>query len=162
MLPDIRTLSATARDAACPALSMRYVPHGLVLHARPEHARLDVRHRAAGDERGADHGTRFDTDSHRWRLAAAIASSVRRTSQPAAAQRTKRRAARAACRVAGERDGIAEWNARRSGRGGGIRTHDPLPPRQMRYQAALRPDRYLCDRPDRRSKSKSSHPWTAA
>ena len=26
------------------------------------------------------------------------------------------------------------------GRGGGIRTHDPLPPRQMRYQAALRPD----------------------
>ena len=28
----------------------------------------------------------------------------------------------------------------RIGRGGGIRTHDPLPPRQMRYQAALRPD----------------------
>ena len=28
------------------------------------------------------------------------------------------------------------------GRGGGIRTHDPLPPRQMRYQAALRPDRF--------------------
>ena len=27
-----------------------------------------------------------------------------------------------------------------NGRGGGIRTHDPLPPRQMRYQAALRPD----------------------
>src|SRR5580765_3347441 len=26
----------------------------------------------------------------------------------------------------------------RFGRGGGIRTHDPLPPRQMRYQAALR------------------------
>ena len=26
------------------------------------------------------------------------------------------------------------------GRGGGIRTHDPLPPRQVRYQAALRPD----------------------
>src|SRR6185437_12893539 len=30
---------------------------------------------------------------------------------------------------------------RNDGRGGGIRTHDPLPPRQMRYQAALRPDR---------------------
>ncbi len=28
----------------------------------------------------------------------------------------------------------------RNGRGGGIRTHDPLPPRQVRYQAALRPD----------------------
>ena len=26
------------------------------------------------------------------------------------------------------------------GRGGGIRTHDPLVPNQMRYQAALRPD----------------------
>ena len=26
------------------------------------------------------------------------------------------------------------------GRGGGIRTHDPLLPKQMRYQAALRPD----------------------
>ena len=26
------------------------------------------------------------------------------------------------------------------GRGGGIRTHDPLRPRQVRYQAALRPD----------------------
>ena len=27
-----------------------------------------------------------------------------------------------------------------NGRSGGIRTHDPLSPRQMRYQAALRPD----------------------
>ena len=27
------------------------------------------------------------------------------------------------------------------GRGGGIRTHDPLLPKQMRYQAALRPDK---------------------
>ena len=27
-----------------------------------------------------------------------------------------------------------------TGRGGGIRTHDPLLPKQMRYQAALRPD----------------------
>jgi hypothetical protein len=27
-----------------------------------------------------------------------------------------------------------------SGRGGGIRTPDPLLPKQMRYQAALRPD----------------------
>ena len=26
------------------------------------------------------------------------------------------------------------------GRGGGIRTHGPLRPRQVRYQAALRPD----------------------
>jgi leucyl/phenylalanyl-tRNA---protein transferase len=29
----------------------------------------------------------------------------------------------------------------KNGRGGGIRTHDPLLPKQMRYQAALRPDR---------------------
>ena len=28
----------------------------------------------------------------------------------------------------------------RIGRGGGIRTRDPLRPRQVRYQAALRPD----------------------
>ena len=28
------------------------------------------------------------------------------------------------------------------GRGGEIRTHDPLRPRQVRYQAALRPDNY--------------------
>ena len=28
-----------------------------------------------------------------------------------------------------------------SGRGGGIRTRDPLHPMQVRYQAALRPDR---------------------
>jgi hypothetical protein len=28
----------------------------------------------------------------------------------------------------------------KSGRGGGIRTHDPLLPKQMRYQAALRPE----------------------
>ena len=27
-----------------------------------------------------------------------------------------------------------------AGRGGGIRTPDPLLPKQMRYQAALRPD----------------------
>jgi hypothetical protein len=27
-----------------------------------------------------------------------------------------------------------------SGRAGGIRTHDPLPPRQVRYQAALQPE----------------------
>ena len=30
--------------------------------------------------------------------------------------------------------------SRRFGRGGVIRTHDPLRPRQVRYQAALRPD----------------------
>ncbi len=29
------------------------------------------------------------------------------------------------------------------GRGGGIRTPDPLVPNQMRYQAALRPDAFL-------------------
>jgi hypothetical protein len=28
----------------------------------------------------------------------------------------------------------------RNGRGGGIRTRDPLRPRQVRYQTALRPD----------------------
>ena len=33
-----------------------------------------------------------------------------------------------------------EWVMLRIGRGGRIRTDDPLPPRQMRYQAALRPD----------------------
>ena len=27
----------------------------------------------------------------------------------------------------------------RDGRAGGIRTHDPLPPRQVRYQTALQP-----------------------
>ena len=30
-----------------------------------------------------------------------------------------------------------------NGRGGGIRTHDPLLPKQMRYQAALRPDKLI-------------------
>ncbi len=30
------------------------------------------------------------------------------------------------------------------GRDGGIRTHDPLPPRQVRYQTALRPDEDDC------------------
>ena len=29
------------------------------------------------------------------------------------------------------------------GRGGGIRTPDPLLPKQMRYQTALRPDRWI-------------------
>ena len=29
-----------------------------------------------------------------------------------------------------------------TGRGGGIRTHDPLHPMQVRYQAALRPDKH--------------------
>jgi hypothetical protein len=29
------------------------------------------------------------------------------------------------------------------GRGGGIRTHDPLRPRQVRYQTALRPDPFF-------------------
>ena len=32
-----------------------------------------------------------------------------------------------------------------NGRGGGIRTPDPLLPKQMRYQAALRPDTFLLD-----------------
>ena len=32
-----------------------------------------------------------------------------------------------------------------SGRGGRIRTGDPLRPRQVRYQAALRPDRDIYD-----------------
>ena len=31
-------------------------------------------------------------------------------------------------------------NTGNTGRGGGIRTHDPLLPKQMRYQAALRPE----------------------
>ena len=37
-----------------------------------------------------------------------------------------------------ERSEGPEWDF--LGRGGGIRTHDPLLPKQMRYQAALRPD----------------------
>ena len=36
------------------------------------------------------------------------------------------------------RDGVA---AGLTGRSGGIRTHDPLSPRQVRYQTALRSDR---------------------
>jgi hypothetical protein len=37
-------------------------------------------------------------------------------------------------------------NARfRNGRGGGIRTRDPLRPRQVRYQTALRPDISMCN-----------------
>jgi hypothetical protein len=32
----------------------------------------------------------------------------------------------------------------KDGRGGGIRTRDPLRPRQVRYQTALRPDCSLC------------------
>ena len=42
-----------------------------------------------------------------------------------------------------EADGRSAWTVDLYtviGRGGGIRTHDPLPPRQVRYQAALRPD----------------------
>ena len=38
------------------------------------------------------------------------------------------------------RDYQTRENARKCGRGGGIRTPDPLLPKQMRYQAALRPD----------------------
>lgn len=34
----------------------------------------------------------------------------------------------------------ADGRGQTNGRGGGIRTHDPLPPRQVRYQTALRPD----------------------
>ena len=33
----------------------------------------------------------------------------------------------------------------RNGRGGGIRTRDPLRPRQVRYQTALRPDISICN-----------------
>ena len=33
-----------------------------------------------------------------------------------------------------------EGGTRKAGRGGGIRTPDPLLPKQMRYQTALRPD----------------------
>jgi hypothetical protein len=34
-----------------------------------------------------------------------------------------------------------------NGRGGGIRTPDPLLPKQMRYQATLRPDRSIVPQP---------------
>ena len=34
------------------------------------------------------------------------------------------------------------------GRGGVIRTPDPLLPKQMRYQAALRPDALVCSDPE--------------
>ena len=36
-----------------------------------------------------------------------------------------------------------------NGRGGGIRTPDPLLPKQMRYQTALRPDSSIDCNPDR-------------
>ncbi len=36
--------------------------------------------------------------------------------------------------------GTTTSTAKTTGRGGGIRTHDPLLPKQMRYQAALRPE----------------------
>ena len=56
------------------------------------------------------------------------------------------------------------------GRGGEIRTHDPLRPRQVRYQAALRPDMYcslhsktLLDSPHFRDEDKNylkqARPW---
>ncbi len=35
-----------------------------------------------------------------------------------------------------------------NGRGGGIRTPDPLLPKQMRYQATLRPDSAIVSHPD--------------
>jgi hypothetical protein len=41
------------------------------------------------------------------------------------------------CGIQGEDRFFAEGL---TGRGGGIRTPDPLLPKQMRYQAALRPD----------------------
>src|SRR5208283_5048668 len=43
-----------------------------------------------------------------------------------------------------------------NGRGGGIRTPDPLLPKQMRYQAALRPDSSFDCNPDRLSSTRSS------
>ena len=35
---------------------------------------------------------------------------------------------------------VLDKTLRNNGRGGGIRTRDPLLPKQMRYQAALRPE----------------------
>ena len=32
-----------------------------------------------------------------------------------------------------------KYREKGNGRAGGIRTHDPLPPRQVRYQTALQP-----------------------
>ena len=37
--------------------------------------------------------------------------------------------------------------AKENGRGGGIRTRDPLLPKQMRYQAALRPEAFHHNKP---------------
>jgi len=41
----------------------------------------------------------------------------------------------------------AERPKLKNGRGGGIRTPDPLVPNQMRYQTALRPDSYSLSHP---------------
>jgi hypothetical protein len=45
------------------------------------------------------------------------------------------------------RDGEGGTGDRKSGRGDWIRTSDPLRPRQVRYQAALRPDPAIIPRP---------------
>ena len=52
---------------------------------------------------------------------------------------------RARCTVQGEREGavVRPLVAGENGRGDVIRTHDPLHPMQVRYQAALRPDTTL-------------------
>ena len=48
--------------------------------------------------------------------------------------------------------GAREGNAERlNGRGGGIRTPDPLLPKQMRYQTALRPDESIVSQRLRRA-----------
>jgi len=50
-------------------------------------------------------------------------------------------------------------------RGGGIRTHDPLLPKQVRYQAALRPDSDELTGTDRRSGAHGTAPaatWGSA
>jgi hypothetical protein len=49
----------------------------------------------------------------------------------------------AAGKMTGERVQVIDFN----GRGGGIRTPDPLLPKQMRYQATLRPDSRIVPQP---------------
>lgn len=49
---------------------------------------------------------------------------------------------------------LTEWN-QVNGRSGGIRTRDPLLPKQMRYQAALRSDKFYSN-PQKRHSWRSS------
>ena len=64
----------------------------------------------------------------------------------------------AAVEIACTKKPAAAGSLIRIGRDGGIRTHDPLPPRQMRYQAALRPD--IGNRAETRARIVTARPFS--